>query len=206
MPKHGFRFNDEVKDAVRRHVRHAIESVDPRRYNQEGAYVPALVRQLEGTAYEGRHGSVVFQGTVYDDRGRNSAERRLGADLAITAIVSSGERTIRKVILVQAKLGELEDLNNREFTRLNEQIEKMKRLVGAPKVMQIPESSNRRHPQIVSGNKVLSGGTYRPTDLEEYFVARVMTTLDGCTDQQIVEVAQSSSFANLHFFARSRGG
>ena len=205
MPKHAFKFPPEVVEAVRRHVKHAIEAVDPRRFRQEPNYTAALVSRLDGTAYEGPYGSVVFHATVFDAMGPNSAESRLGADHAITATISDGHRTIKKAILVQAKLGDLHDMSQGKATVLHKQIQKMKRLVPAPKVMQIPESGNRRSPQMVSGNNVLKGRSYRPMDLEDYFVARVTTTLDGCTDPQVVEIVQESSLTKLHVSARLKG-
>jgi hypothetical protein len=42
--------------------------VEPARYRQEANYTAALVNRLEGTAYQGEHGSVVFHSTVFDDR------------------------------------------------------------------------------------------------------------------------------------------
>ena len=68
MPKHGFRFPREVIDAVREHVSQAIHRIEPERFSQEANYTAALASQLEGTAYEGKHGMVVFKSTVFDDR------------------------------------------------------------------------------------------------------------------------------------------
>ena len=107
MAKHGFRFQPEVRDAVRRHVAAAVASIDPRRYRQEHAYSTALAHALEGVPYSGPHGRVEFKSTVVDDRGRGAAEKWSGADLAITANVSYGGQQVRKAILVQAKRGQL---------------------------------------------------------------------------------------------------
>src|SRR6266513_5543528 len=108
MPRHTFRFPREVVESIKQHVRQAIDAVEPSRHRQEANYTAALVNRLKGIAYKGEHGEVVFDSTVFDDRGRNSAEHRLGADHAITATISDGARTVRKAILVQAKLGSLE--------------------------------------------------------------------------------------------------
>ena len=205
MARHTFKFPPEVVESVRAHVKRAIQAVDPRRYSQEPNYTAALVSQLEGRAYEGRYGSVVFHATVFDDRGRNSAESRLGADHAITAYITDGLRTVEKVILVQAKLGKLREMNHRDASHLNEQIQKMKQLVPAPKVMQIPQSRGRRSPQMVSGNNVLNSSPYKPMDLEDYFVARVTTTLDGCTNRSVVEIVQESTLTKLHVSAHLKG-
>jgi hypothetical protein len=197
MPKHTFRFPPQVGDAIKRHVRNAIEAVEPARYSQEANYTAALINRLEGIAYEGEHGIVKFRSTVFDDRGPDSAESRFGADFAITATISNGTITIQKVILVQAKLGRLSDMSISETKFLKSQLGKMRRLVGAPKVMEIPEHSGCRFPAIISGINILTDQPYTSMDLPDYFVARVTTTLDGCTDPKIVEVVQESSLSRV---------
>ena len=126
MPKHAFRFPPEVINAVKQHVRNAIDKVPAKRYRQEANYTAALMGCLNGTAYDGKYGSIIFTSTVFDDRGRNSAESRYGADHAITATVSDGEIIIQKVILVQAKLGRVADMKGKNVRFLKEQISKMK--------------------------------------------------------------------------------
>jgi hypothetical protein len=179
MPRHAFKFPPEVVQAIRRHVTNAIDAVNPDRYHQEANYTAALVNRLEGTAYNGPHGSVTFQATVFDDRGKGSTESRLGADYAIIATVTDGHRTVRKAILVQVKLGKIEDMSQNSLAALHEQILKMKQLVAAPKVMEVPEAHGARHPQMISGNKILAESTYRAMSLENYFVARVTKTWWG---------------------------
>ncbi len=205
MPKHAFNFPREVVEAVRTHVRKAIESVAPERYRQEPNYTAALVNRLEGTAYDGELGSVVFTSTVFDSIGRNTAESRYGADHAITATISDGSTTIRKAILVQAKLGAIEDQDERERRALIEQIVKMLKLVPAPKVMEILEEDGRRTPRIISGRRILAGNPYVPVELPDYFVARVLTTLDGCTNSKVVDAVQDSRLSRLHVKALLRG-
>ena len=202
MPKHAFKFPPEVVQAVKQHVRNAVEAVAPNRYRQEANYTAALVNRLEGVAYEGEHGSVVFRSTVFDDRGPHSAESRLGADHAITATITDGRMTVRKAILVQAKLGLLDELDGAERAFLESQIAKMKHLVDAPKVMEIPEYAGRRYPAIVSGNQVLAGAPYLSVSLPDYFVSRVTTTLDGCTDPEVVEIVQDSALPRLDVTAK----
>ena len=201
MPKHAFRLPQEVIEAVRSHVRGAIDAVDPVRYRQEANYTAALLNRLEGIVYSGPYGLVEFKSTVFDDRGRHSAESRLGADHAIIATIEYQARIIKKVILFQAKLGDIQDLNSDQNRMLEGQIEKMRRLVAAPKVMQIPESNGKRYPQIISGNSILGGRPYKPLNLENYFVARVTTTLDGCTDPAAIEIASESSLSRLEVHA-----
>jgi len=204
MPKHAFKFPREVIESIRQHVRQAISAVEPTRYNQEANYTAALVNRLEGSVYDGEHGSVRFLSTVFDDRGPRSAESRLGADHAIIAEISDRARTVHKAILVQAKLGTLDEMTHSEFQSLKQQLTKMKRYVDAPKVMQVPEFEGGRYPQMISGNRVLHEEPYAPMDLPDYFVARVTTTLDGCTNPEIVSIVQDSSLVKLHVFAKLR--
>jgi hypothetical protein len=202
MPKHAFRFPAVAIAAIRRHVVNAIEAVDASRYHQEACYTAALVNRLEGTAYEGEFGFVGFHSTVFDDRGRGSAESRLGADHAITATVTDGQVTVRKAILVQAKLGSITELNHAERTFLARQIALMKHLVHAPKVMEIRECDGRRFPAMISGNQILAGEPYVAMDLPGYFTARVTTTLDGCTDPEVVQVVQHSTLPQVDIIAK----
>jgi len=202
MPKHAFKFPPEVVAAVKQHVRKAIAAVNPARFHQEANYTSALVSQLQGEVYKGEHGSVTFESTVFDDRGPNSAESRFGADHAITAIISDGHTTIRKAILVQAKLGHIDTMSPSEKDSLKSQIRKMKQLVNAPKVMEISEAANARAPAMISGNQVLGDQPYKPMTLPEYFAARVTTTLDGCTDAEVVAAVQQSSLSRIAVTAK----
>lgn len=202
MPKHAFKFPPEVVQAIKRHVLNAVEAIEPSRYRQEPNYTAALVTKLQGVAYEGEHGSVEFHSTVFDDRGPRSAEHKFGADFAITATITVARTTVRKAILVQAKLGSLDELNNADTTFLKGQIRKMKQIVAAPKVMEIPEHAGHRYPAMISGNQVLADEPYIAAKLPEYFAARVMTTLDGCTDPKVVEAVQDSSLLSVDIVAK----
>jgi hypothetical protein len=202
MPRHAFKFPSVVVEAVRAHVQHAIDGLDPARYAQEPNYTAALLGRLEGSAYKGALGEVTFQNTVFNDRGSRSAESRYGADHAITAIISNGRATISKVILVQAKLGRVADLPPAQQEALRQQITKMKGLVPAPKVMEIPEVSGQRFPAIISGNRILGNEDYVPMYLPDYFVARVTTTLDGCTNPSVVARVKDSGLQQLQVSAR----
>ena len=174
MPKHAFKFPRPVVDAVKSHVQKAIDSVDPTRFNQEPTYTAALLSKLEGVAYKGEHGEVKISSTVIDDRGRGSAESIFGADHAITATITDGTTTIRKAILSQAKLGSISEQSASELDTLKEQIDKMKKIVDAPKVMEIPSVNRRRVPAMVSGTNLRADLPYKPMPLPDYFVARIV--------------------------------
>lgn len=204
MPKHAFKFPREVLEAIKHHVRSAVEGLPPERYRQEPNYTAALLGRLEGVAYEGNHGKVTLSATVFDDRGPNSAESKYGADHAITATISDGTTTITKAILVQAKLGHISDLSNRDHVLLRDQIKKMKNVIPSPKIMEIPEFAGKRYPAIISGNRVLADEDYTAMQLPEYFVARVITTLDGCTDPEVVAAVKDSKLSRLNVLAKIR--
>ncbi len=202
MPRHAFGFHRDVRQAVRRHVEKAIESVDHRRYRQEAAYTAALAHALEGVAYSGSHGRVEFQSTVMDDRGPGAAERWSGADLAITATITDGQSTVDKAILVQAKRGELKKLSPKEKSRAQCQIGDMKKLTKAPKLMEIPGDDGRPTPGVYSGNEYHSAGSPRRYELGDYFVNRVLTTLDGDTRPLFVEAVKDSTLTQLRVIAK----
>ncbi len=126
MPRHTFPIPEDVRVAVRAHIAAVVARVDPRRFNQEATYVAALANAIEGVAYNGPNGKVSFTATAFDDRGPNSAESRIGADIAITAEIERGTTRVRKAILVQAKLGRVADLPADERNRLRGQVERMR--------------------------------------------------------------------------------
>ena len=199
MPRHTFRLPREVLEETKRHVRAAIESTSASRYGQESPYVSSLLTRLEGTAYEGRHGLVRLKATIFDDRGRSSAESIFGADFAITAEIGDrAGRSVRKAIFFQAKLGRLDGLRTADHVKLVEQIRKMRLQTRSPKVLEIlPAGADLRRPRVVSGTRLLAGDAYTPIDLDKYFVQRVTTTLDGDTRPDFVSAVQSSRLDQL---------
>lgn len=84
---------------------------------------------------------------------------------------------------------------------LKEQIKKMRQIVFAPKIMEIPEIDGRRSPAIISRNRILENGLYKSIPLSEYFVTRITTTLDGCTNQEIVDNVGDRSLSRLNIKA-----
>lgn len=204
MPRHSFTFPPDVRNAVRRYVSRAVASVDPRRYNQEPAYSAALARALEGTAYEGPHGLVKFQSTVVNERGRGAAQKWSGVDLAITADVSDRKTHVQKAIIVQAKKGSLSDLSNAEARRLRRQIEDMRQLTKHPKVMDIPRRGSKADPGMYSGFVYNARGKPKRYSLADYFVQRVLTTLDGDTRQRFVHGVQDSRLTTLRVIAEKK--
>jgi|SRR6266478_1545532 hypothetical protein len=202
--RHAFSFPAHIRDAVRAHVQQAIEGVSPARFRQEPAYTAALLARLAGTAYTGPDGSVVFTTTNVDSIGRGTAESWSGADLAITAEIRQGNLAVNKAILAQAKLGELDDLPLTERDRLVGQIVEMRRFTRSPKVILIRELGDVREPLVASGIRIAKNLGTQILPLPDYFVRRLLTTLDGDTRPTFVAGVQESSLKQLRVLASLR--
>jgi hypothetical protein len=206
MPRHTFRIPEAMRDAVQRYVERAISGVAPTRYRQEPQYLTAVAHALDGIAYEGEHGKVVFTSTIFDDRGANSAEKRLGADLAITAVIDSQGDRVRKAIIFQAKLGDLHDISPSKAKELRSQVKKMIDHTRSPKIIEIPSLNGERSLRVHSGRRYHSGATTRAVPFPEYVTSRVLTTLDGDTREAFIDAVQNSEFPGFHidaFLART---
>ena len=200
--RHKFKIPRRVQAAVREHVQRAVADLPPAQFRQEPAYIAALLTRLAGVAYRGPDGSVMFSATNVDSVGPGAAESWSGADLAITAIIEQNGRALRKAILSQAKLGRFDQLSRTERERLIRQIRQMRRLTRSPKVMLIYELDGRREPRMASGNGILIGRYSKGLSLPDYFVARVLTTLDGDTRSHFVGAVQDGSLRQLQVEAR----
>jgi hypothetical protein len=203
LPRHAFRFPEEVRDAVRQYVSARVKGVDPRRFRQESHYCIALIHGLIGIAYEDTAGFVQFEVTSIDDRGKGAAESFAGADFVITATVSDNQSTVKKAILMQAKLGDVKSMSPSGLNDLKGQIKKMKLFTRSPKVMEIIEDNGTRQPRIISGTNLLNDHDYTSVDFSDYMVRRVLTTLDGDTRASFVDNVQESSLPELRVRAYS---
>jgi hypothetical protein len=177
--------------------------VDPARFQHEPAYTAALLGRLEGVVYKGKDGLVVFKPTNINANAPGSAESWSGADLAITAEIRKGELSVSKAILAQAKRGGLDELPASERERLARQIVDMRRFTRSPKVILFREFGGRRLPEVVSGVRLVDRLPFRPLPLPDYFVRRVLTTLDGDTRPEFVDAVQESSLQKLHLLAQT---
>jgi len=200
--RHAFSFPEGIRGALKNHIEKAVSGIDMKGYLQEPAYTSALARSLEGTVYEGKGGYVKIKSTIVSDRGPHSAEKRFGADLSITASISDGTRGIRKAILIQSKLGRIDELSPSVKKMLKGQIQKMKNHTRSPKVMEIPVENGQRRPKIISGQRILGNEPYRSYELSDYFVNRILTTFDGDTRREFVDAVQESKLTQLNLIAR----
>jgi hypothetical protein len=202
--RHAFSFPHHIREAVRVHVQRAIASVSPARFAQEPAYVGALLAHLKGIVYKGDDGSVVLRTTNVNSIGRGAAESWSGADFAITADIRKGDLSIIKAILAQAKLGGLEDLARHEQGRLVGQIQLMRRFTRSPKVLVVRELDGQYEPLMASGTQIAKHQQSRTMPLSDYFVRRILTTLDGDTRREFVAGIKESSLKQLRVFAQVR--
>ena len=185
-------------------MRRAITGLNPERYKQEPAYTAALLGRLEGIAYSDSDGSVVFKPTNVNSIGPGAAESWSGADFAITAEIRKGNLGVTKAILAQAKLGSIQDLAPSRREDLAGQIQKMRHFTRSPKVVLYRDFDGQREPEVVSGVRIVEGLPSKPMSLPDYFVRRVLTTLDGDTRPDFVAGVQESSLKQLQVIARVR--
>jgi len=178
--------------------------LDPARFEQEPAYTAALLGRLEGVAYREADGSVVFKVTNVNSIGPGCAEDTFGADLAITAEISKGDLRVVKAILAQAKRGDLRDLASSRREDLVDQIQKMRHFTRSPKVVLYRDFNGQRVPEVASGIRIMNGLKTKPIPLPDYFVRRILPTLDGDTRPDFVAAVQESSLGKLEVIARVR--
>jgi len=198
MPKHSFKYSKEFLSELKAKIRNAFFDLEPERFGQEPKYTSALLGRLHGIEVHSKYGEYAkIEATDIDDRGKNSAEYRYGADFAITATVGDSTQRVRKAILVQVKNQPIDTLIPSALTGLKDQIRKMKKVVFSPKVAGIRRNTGSAMLEVSSGNKVLHGEKYSKSDFPEYFNQRVITTLDGTTDKNIVDSLQESHLRKL---------
>jgi hypothetical protein len=198
MPRHSFSYSRDFLDAVRKTLNSAIEGLEERRSPQEPKLTSALLGRLQGLEVRSKQGEYLrIDTTDVADRGRDSAERRTGADFVITATCADNEKKIRKAIMFQMKEGGLKGLPPAKRKELSEQVEKMKKIVDAPKIGGIVRKNGRPEIQIASGSRFLEGEDFQVQDFASYFNQRVITTLDGNTDACTVDMLQDGDLPTL---------
>jgi hypothetical protein len=200
--RHAFSFPQHIREALKNHIEKAVSEVDMKRFGQEAPYTDALAAKLQGIVYDQNDGYVKIESTSVNDRGRGAAEKWSGADLIITASISDRNQEIRKAIMVQSKLGNIDELRPSQKTELRHQVRKMRQFTNSVKVMEIPVENGQRRPKIVSGQKILAGQHYKSYELSNYFVSRILTTFDGDTHRDFVDKVQDSGLTKLKLIAR----
>ena len=200
--RHAISSPEHIRKIVKDHIEKAVAGIDMNRFLQEPDYTAALARSLEGIIYEEEDGYVKIESTIVTSRSGNAAEKWSGADLAFTASISGMNQEVRKAILIQSKIGKIDELSSSQRKILKEQVQKMRNHTRSPKVMEIPVENGQRRPKIISGQKILANESYRSYELSDYFVNRILTTFDGDTRRNFVNAVQESKLTQLKLIAR----
>jgi hypothetical protein len=199
-----FDWPSEIRHAIRKHVEHAVFRLSPERYEQEHAYVAALIARLDGLVYDGAAGRVEFLGTVVNDRGPNSAESRWGADFALTASLSQGERSSHKAVLGQAKRGRVHNLSSSERSRLDGQCSQMMSATSSCVILETP-SFHRDEEPVLPTVQILGDSEPDAMTIADYFIDQFAVCLHGDRRSDFVIRASNSRLNSLHLSIESAG-
>lgn len=183
---------NEVVQAIERYVSRSFMDLDPKSFGQEPAYISALMGRLIGTAWEDDDGAYVkFKTTVVNDRGRNSAESRYGADFAITLELNGPDTFSKKAILGQGKRGSLERLSQNEKSRLISQCSMMAKHTHHYLLLETPADENRM-PSIRIGRGQNNIRFEQQQSLTDYIVNQFIRCHHGDTRDNFVAAVQDS--------------
>ena len=114
------------------------------------------------------------------------------------------EHVRRAIAEVSREPFRLDELPRRERERLVGRVRDMRRLTRSPKVIFIRELDGRREPIVASGTRIAEHAAMEFMSLSDYFVRRILTTLDGDTSPEFVAGAQDSSLKQLRVSAELR--
>ncbi len=78
----------------------------------------------------------------------------------------------------------------------------MQHFTASPKVILIRELDAHRKPLVASGTRIADGEPTLALPLADYFVRRILTTLDSDTRPEFVAAVQESSLRQLRVLAR----
>ena len=205
-----------MRTALRRHVRRALERLDPNRYFQEPAYIAALLARLDGVVYKGRAGRLEIRSTIVADRGPHSAESRWGADFGIVAVLDNQGIHIEKGVLAQAKKGSLNNLQGSAAEAFLGQCEKMSVATTAILGLEVPtrfaepvivrEVNIRRSMQLslledqsLQQQQIIG----RPQELADYLAGRLLRCSHGDHTPNFVHGVRDSNLSHLLILAES---
>jgi hypothetical protein len=204
MPRHAFSYSETFLSSMRDALQKAFDALEERRFPQEPKFTSALLGRLQGVEVTSPFGEFVrIDTTDVGDRGRDSAEKRTGADFVITATCSDGNFVVRKAILFQIKEGPIKGLAPAKRKELEEQVKKMRTVVNAPKVGGIIREGGKAMIEVASGNRFLDGEDFSTYDFPSYFNQRVITTLDGNTDPYTVDRLQDGDLPTINVTSKT---
>jgi len=188
-----FPWPERVQQSIRSRIDDAISRLKPARFAQEPAYVAALIGRLDGVYFEEAGCRVEILGTIANDRGPNAAEKKYGADFALTAALQYGTRVITKVVLGQAKRGAEKNLPLQEKLRLHGQIIKMKQQSDCCIVLETPTEAGDS-----PGVRVIDASAPRFKSFQDYLIGGLLSCQHGDTRDLFVSRVQSSRLDHLH--------
>lgn len=189
--------NKDIRDRVRQYFLRACRSLDRKRYQQEHAYVNALLGRLEGELDFGPgNGFIAFTPTIVADRGPGAAENLFGADFAIIFQSHGVEVPIDKAIISQAKNGSLNALSSTEVNQLNRQCQKMARITKEYMVLEAPLNDGAM-PKIRLGD--FENGSWKgdAIDLDEYFVDYILACSHGDRRPNFIHGVATSNLSGI---------
>ncbi len=188
---------EEIKKLVKLYFHNACKVLDRTRYEQEHAYVDALIGRLDGVLDFGEgNGSIVFTPSIITDRGPGSAESLYGADFAIVFKSENVSKPIHKAILSQAKNGNVDRMVKAESIRLSEQCEKMARFTNDYIVLEAPSKSGAV-PTIRLGIPSSNSWGQNRIGLDDYFLELVLSCKHGDTRKDFVKGVATSKLKGL---------
>lgn len=187
----------EPRDALERYIKRAT-AVRPEAFSQEPDFVAAVLGRLEGTAWENEEGTATirFRSTIATSRGPNSAERRTGADFAITLERISGSESVTKAVIGQAKRGNIRDLTAQRVAELIDQCLRMSKHTDSLLIMETPKDAEHLMVRVihVKDSQVQIGGRI---GFSEYLIDRLNACNHGDMREGFVDGVRSSKLPAL---------
>ncbi|UTV28981.1 hypothetical protein [Photobacterium atrarenae] len=182
------------------HIKSAHQGIERKHYQQEAAYVSAVMGRLNGTIKDPKsHGTLEFKfdTVVVNDRGPGAAENRYGADFAIVFKKQGVVNGCSKAILGQAKNGSSDKLTKRERARLIEQCNKMFGHTTDYIVVEAPQNGELG-PMVRIGDQQeqLRIGKSR-ISLEHYILNKLIGCHHGDRRDDFIDAVQDSSLSKL---------
>lgn len=184
--------------ALRQYVDNVM-AISADSYKQEPDFVAALLGRLEGTAWESDDGSasIKFLPAVVSSRGANSAEKRFGADFALTMIRTHDTNSVRKAVLGQAKRGDSSRLGSTvQHRNLQDQCNKMASHTEHFLLMETPNGSPLKIRKGRIEKRSIAFG--QPMNLSEYLINELVACHHGDKRGPFIRAVQSSDLPGLN--------
>lgn len=161
----------------------------------------AILARIDGLIYSGAQGEIEIKSTIVSDRGANSAEKRFGADFAITARIEVGSSNVEKAIIGQAKKGRVEELNSRGKDFFQGQILKMSASTDQYVILEVPEV-NGNSPRIRLPYTGQPTRFKHPITIEDYITSKLIECMHGDLRPDFVMAVQDSDLSRLAIMVR----